>query len=134
MASSAENQIPLIALADSNSLLSIERTVIRLIVDRGGYLAAKAAELQRELTQIELDGGGLEMMADLLTRFSEQPILFLKDEGTAIAAAGTGGVDRTAQEACADLFAQPDNTAKLACSQIWYRVVREQRIDRHPPH
>ena len=85
---SAENQIPLIALADSESLLSIERTVIRLIVDRGGYLAAKAAELQRELTQIELDGGGLEMMADLLTRFSEQPILFLKDEGTAIAAAG----------------------------------------------
>ena len=85
---SVENQIPLIALADSESLLSIERTVIRLIVDRGGYLAAKAAELQRELTQIELDGGGLEMMADLLTRFSEQPILFLKDEGTAIAAAG----------------------------------------------
>ena len=83
-----ENQIPLIALADAEPMLSVERTVIRLIVDRGGYLAAKAADLQRELTQIELDGGGLEMMADLLTRFSEQPILFLKDEGTPIASAG----------------------------------------------
>ena len=83
-----ESQIPLIALADAEPMLSVERTVIRLIVDRGGYLAAKAADLQRELTQIELDGGGLEMMADLLTRFSEQPILFLKDEGTPIASAG----------------------------------------------
>ena len=83
-----QNRIPLIALADSESLQAVERTVIRLIVDRGGYLAAKAADLQRELTQIELDGGGLEMMADLLARFSEQPVLFLKDEGTPIAFAG----------------------------------------------
>ena len=51
-----ENLIPLIALVDSEPLLVVERTVIRLIVDRGGYLAAKAADLQRELTQIELDG------------------------------------------------------------------------------
>ena len=83
-----ENQIPLIALSDSEPLLSVERTVIRLIVDRGGYLAAKAADLQRELTRIELDGGGMEMMAELLARFSEQPVLFLKDEGTPIAFAG----------------------------------------------
>lgn len=83
-----ENQIPLIGLTDSETLQSVERTVIRLIVDRGGYLAAKAADLQRELTQIELDGGGLCAMADLLARFSEQPVLFLKDEGTPIALAG----------------------------------------------
>ena len=83
-----ENQIPLIALADSEPLLAVERTVIRLIVDRGGYLAAKAADLQRELTQIELDGGGLGMMAEILARFSEQPVIFLKDEGTPIALAG----------------------------------------------
>ena len=82
------NQIPLIALAGSGPLSSVERTVIRLIVDRGGYLAAKAADLQRELTQIELDGGGLDVMADLLARFSEQPVLFLKDEGAPIAFAG----------------------------------------------
>ena len=83
-----KNQTPLIALPDSETLLSVERTVIRLIVDRGGYLAAKAADLQRELTQIELDGGGMEMMAELLANFSEQPVLFLKDEGTPIAVAG----------------------------------------------
>ena len=83
-----QNQIPLIALPDSEPLLSVERTVIRLIVDRGGYLATKAADLQRELTQIELDGGGMEMMAELLASFSEQPVLFLKDEGTPIAVAG----------------------------------------------
>ena len=83
-----ENQIPLIALSESEPLLSVERTVIRLIVDRGGYLAAKAVDLQRELTQIELDGGGIEMMAELLARFSEQPVLFVKGEGTPIAFAG----------------------------------------------
>lgn len=83
-----QNQIPLIALPDSEPLLSVERTVIRLIVDRGGYLATKAADLQRELTQIELDGGGMGMMAELLASFSEQPVLFLKDEGTPIAFAG----------------------------------------------
>ncbi len=83
-----QNQVPLIALPNSEPLLSIERTVIRLIVDRGGYLATKAADLQRELTQIELDGGGMGMMAELLANFSEQPVLFLKDEGTPIAFAG----------------------------------------------
>ena len=83
-----QNQIPLIALPDSDPLLSVERTVIRLIVDRGGYLATKAADLQRELTQIELDGGGMGMMAELLASFSEQPVLFLKDGGTPIAFAG----------------------------------------------
>ncbi len=83
-----QNRIPLIALPASEPLLSVERTVIRLIVDRGGYLATKAADLQRELTQIELDGGGMGMMAELLAGFSEQPVLFLKDEGTPIAFAG----------------------------------------------
>ena len=83
-----ENQLPLIALADSESLLSVERTVIRLIVDRGGYLATKAADLQRELMQIELDGGGLTAVASRLAQFSERPVLFLKDEGTPMAAAG----------------------------------------------
>ncbi|MDE0143307.1 MAG: helix-turn-helix domain-containing protein [Caldilineaceae bacterium] len=83
-----QNRIPLIALPDSEPLLSVERTVIRLIVDRGGYLATKAADLQRELTQIELDGGGMGMMAELLASFSEQPVLFLKDGGTPIAFAG----------------------------------------------
>ncbi len=83
-----QNQVPLIALPNSEPLLSVERTVIRLIVDRGGYLATKAADLQRELTQIELDGGGMGMMAELLANFSEQPVLFLKDEGTPIAFAG----------------------------------------------
>ncbi|MXY94405.1 MAG: hypothetical protein F4Y42_13275 [Caldilineaceae bacterium SB0664_bin_27] len=83
-----QNRIPLIALPASEPLLSVERTVIRLIVDRGGYLATKAADLQRELTQIELDGGGMGMMAELLASFSEQPVLFLKDGGTPIAFAG----------------------------------------------
>lgn len=83
-----QNRIPLIALPDTDALLSVERTVIRLIVDRGGYLATKAADLQRELTQIELDGGGMGMMAELLASFSEQPVLFLKDGGAPIAFAG----------------------------------------------
>lgn len=87
-----ENEIPLVALPPSDSLLTIERTVIRLIVDRSGYIAARGAELQRELTQIELDGGGMDAVAQRLTQFSEQPILFLKEEGTPVNAAGMDGL------------------------------------------
>lgn len=73
--------MPLFQLPDSVSLLEIERTIIRLIVDREGYIAARAADLQRELTQIELDGGGLTTIAQRLYTFAQQPVLFLREDG-----------------------------------------------------
>ncbi|MGB5052480.1 MAG: PucR family transcriptional regulator ligand-binding domain-containing protein, partial [Caldilineaceae bacterium] len=76
-----QEQMPLFHLPDSVSLLDIERTVIRLIVDREGYIAARATDLQRELTQIELDGGGLAMIAQHLQTFAQRPVLFLREDG-----------------------------------------------------
>ena len=80
--------MPLFQLPDTVSLLEIERTIIRLIVDREGYIAARAADLQRELTQIELDGGGLTTVAQRLYTFAQQPVLFLREDGQLSAYAG----------------------------------------------
>ncbi|MCL4834495.1 MAG: helix-turn-helix domain-containing protein [Caldilineaceae bacterium] len=80
--------MPLFHLPESVSLLEIERTIIRLIVDREGYIAARAADLQRELTQIELEGGGLATVAHRLHTFAQQPALFLREDGQLSALAG----------------------------------------------
>lgn len=83
-----QEAMPLFQLPDTVSLLEIERTIIRLIVDREGYIAARAADLQRELTQIELDGGGLTTVAHRLYTFAQQPVLFLREDGQLSAYAG----------------------------------------------
>ncbi|MBI3960456.1 MAG: helix-turn-helix domain-containing protein [Chloroflexi bacterium] len=80
--------MPLFHLPENVSLLEIERTIIRLIVDREGYVAARAADLQRELTQIELDGGGLQTIGQRLYTFAQQPIIFLREDGQVSTAAG----------------------------------------------
>lgn len=80
--------MPLFHLPDSVSLLEIERTIIRLIVDREGYVAARATDLQRELTQIELDGGGLREVTERLFSYAQQPVLFLREDGQISALAG----------------------------------------------
>lgn len=80
--------IPLFRLPENISLMEIERTVIRLIVDREGYVAARASDLQRELTQIELDGGGLQEISQRLQLFAQRPVLFLRDDGQISTVAG----------------------------------------------
>jgi purine catabolism regulator len=76
-----QEEMPLFHLTDTVSLMETERTIIRLIVDREGYVAARSADLQRELTQIELDGGGLHHMSQRLHSFAQQPVLFLREDG-----------------------------------------------------
>jgi len=80
--------LPLFHLPDTASLLETERTIIRLIVDREGYVAARASDLQRELTQIELDGGDLQAMSQRLHAFAQQPVLFLREDGQVATMAG----------------------------------------------
>ena len=53
-----DNHLVLFQLPSSVSLTQVERSVIRLIVDRAGYIAQRSAELQRELSQAALNGGG----------------------------------------------------------------------------
>lgn len=83
-----EQEMPFFLLPDGEPLMQVERTVIRLIVDREGYITQRASDLQRELTQIELDGGGLPAIAERLYAFVQQPIIFLQEEGQVAAHAG----------------------------------------------
>jgi purine catabolism regulator len=83
-----ERSMPLFSLPMGESLVQVERSVIRLIVDREGYIASRTADLQRELTQIELDGGGLEAIAQRLYHFVQQPVIFLREDGQVAAVAG----------------------------------------------
>lgn len=76
-----EQQMPLFVLPSAEPLVEVERAVIRLIVDREGYIAALSADLQRELTQLELDGRGMEAIAERLFQFIQQPVIFLRDDG-----------------------------------------------------
>ena len=69
-------------------MIQVERAIIRLIVDRAGYIAQRSTELQRELNQIALDGGGLQRIATHIAQFAQQPVLFLREDGQVAADAG----------------------------------------------
>src|SRR5690606_13539706 len=84
-------QVAFFQLPSSIPLSQIERSVIRLIVDRTSYLAQRSAELQRELNQIALDGGGLDKIARHIHSFVQQPVVVLKDDGQVATGAGLNG-------------------------------------------
>lgn len=81
-------QLALFKLPAGESLVQIERSIIRFIVDRSGYMAQRSAELQHELNQIALDSGGLGQIADHISRFAQQPLLLLREDGKIAASAG----------------------------------------------
>ncbi|HXF61347.1 MAG TPA: helix-turn-helix domain-containing protein [Caldilineaceae bacterium] len=91
--------IPLFRLPDNVPLIQVERAVIRLIVDRAGYIAQRTSELQRELNQIALDGGGLDRIAHHLCQFAQQPIVLLKEDGQLAAACGLEELSDAARHA-----------------------------------
>jgi purine catabolism regulator len=80
--------VALFQLPESVPLIQVERSVIRLIVDRAGYIAQRSAELQRELNQLALDSVGIERIASHIQQFAQQPIILLKEDGALAAAAG----------------------------------------------
>ncbi len=88
-ATAAEStRLPLLQLPDNASLIQVERAVIRLIVDRSGYIAQRSAELQRELSQVTLTGGGLPQIAAHVQHFAQQPVILLRDDGDVTTATG----------------------------------------------
>lgn len=93
------SRMALFRLPESVPLIQIERSVIRLIVDRAGYIAQRSAELQRELNQIALDGGGLDKIADNLYQFTQQPIVVLREDGAVAATAGLEELADTVRQA-----------------------------------
>jgi PucR family transcriptional regulator, purine catabolism regulatory protein len=80
--------IALFQLPTDLPLVQVERAVIRLIVDRAGYIAQRSADLQHDLNQIALDGGGLDKIARHIAQFAQQPFLLLREDGQVAAAAG----------------------------------------------
>ena len=83
-------RITFFRLPEEIPLVQVERSVIRLIVDRAGYIAQRSADLQRELNQVALDGGGLDRIAEHVHRFAQQPIVLLGEHGQI---AASGGLD-----------------------------------------
>ena len=80
--------IALFQVPSEESLVPIERAVIRFIVDRAGYVAQRSSDLQHVLNKSALDGGGLESIAEHVHQFAQQPLVILREEGTFAAAAG----------------------------------------------
>ena len=91
--------IALFRLPQDIPLIQVERAVIRLIVDRAGYIAQRSAELQRELNQIALDGGGLDRIAGHIQQFAQQPLLFLREDGSIASDAGLRSLSEQARQA-----------------------------------
>ncbi|MGL4649640.1 MAG: helix-turn-helix domain-containing protein [Caldilineaceae bacterium] len=89
----------LFQLPEASSLIYVERTVIRLIVDRAGYIAQRATELQRELNQVALVGGGIEQIVQSVQQFAQQPVILVREDGTVLAQAGLQELGEAQSEA-----------------------------------
>jgi purine catabolism regulator len=81
-------RVALFQLPDNVPLIQVERAVIRLIVDRAGYIAQRSSELQRELNQMALDSAGLDKITQHIQNFAQQPVLMLREDGSTAAVAG----------------------------------------------
>jgi purine catabolism regulator len=88
IAAATECRIALFRLPDAISLTQVERAIIRLIVDRSGYIAQRSAELQRDLSRAALDGGGLQQIAQQLFAFVQQPVVLVAEDGRVSVTAG----------------------------------------------
>lgn len=75
------SRIALFQLTNASPLVQTERAIIRLIVDRAGYITQRSAELQHELNQIALDGGGILRIAEHIADFVQQPLILLREDG-----------------------------------------------------
>jgi purine catabolism regulator len=81
-------RVALFQLPDNVPLIQVERAVIRLIVDRAGYIAQRSSELQRELNQMALDSAGLDKITRQLHHFAQQPVIMVREDGSIAAASG----------------------------------------------
>jgi len=75
------SRIVLFHLDSQGPLVQTERAIIRLIVDRAGYITQRSVELQHELNQIALDGGGITRIAEHIADFAQQPLVLLREDG-----------------------------------------------------
>ena len=88
ISAATEGRLALFQLPANVALMQVERAVIRLIVDRAGYIAQRSADLQRELSHIALNGGGQRDIAHFLYDFVQQPVVLIAEDGHVKATAG----------------------------------------------
>lgn len=104
------NRIALFQLSEMFTLVQIERAIIRLIVDRAGYIAQRSAELQHELNKIALDGGGIASLAQHIVKFVQQPLILLREDGQLATYAGLETISDTRRQ---NLFGMLPNVTTL---------------------
>lgn len=104
------NRIALFQLSEMFTLVQIERAVIRLIVDRAGYIAQRSAELQHELNKIALDGGGIANLAHYIVKFVQQPLVLLREDGQIATYAGLETISDARRQ---NLFSMLPNVTTL---------------------
>lgn len=107
IAAAQECRIALFELPATISLTQIERAIIRLIVDRSGYIAQRSAELQRDLNRAALNGGGLHQIAQQLHTFVQQPVILVAEDGRVSVAAGLERNASDLQQAILDALPNP---------------------------
>lgn len=103
----SECRIALFRLPDGVSLTQVERAIIRLIVDRSGYIAQRSAELQRDLSRAALDGGGLQQIAQQLHAFVQQPVVLVTEDGRVSVTAGLEQSSPEQQQTLLDALPNP---------------------------
>ena len=111
------SRAPLFQLPQDAQIVQVERTVIRLIVDRAGHIAQRSTDLQRELNQIALDGGGLDQMAAHIHRFVRQPLLILREDGQPASIAGLDAYAGANQDAILNAIPNVMTLRSWAASQ-----------------
>jgi len=95
IAAARSANIALFELPPTVMLTQIERSIIRLIVDRAGYITQRSAEFQRDLNRAALDGGGLPQIVQQIYTFVQQPVVLVGEDGRVSALAG---LDKTATD------------------------------------
>ncbi len=93
------SRIALFQLTSASPLVQTERAIIRLIVDRAGYITQRSAELQHELNQIALDGGGILRIAEHIADFVQQPLILLREDGQIATHSGLEGLPESRRQA-----------------------------------
>lgn len=87
-AAAGQDSFPLFTIPGHIQLSQVERDIIRLIIDRSAYILQRATNLQRELNQITLDGGGLKAIASQIHHVTNQPFIMLDASGHIITVSG----------------------------------------------
>jgi purine catabolism regulator len=122
IAAAVSARLTLFQLPSNTQITQVERSIIRLIVDRAGHIAQRSAELQRELNQITLNNGGMNRIVEQIYHFIQQPVILMRDDGQLFASAGLESLAEITRQS---LFHGLPNTTTL---RSWMATQAEQSL------